>query len=117
MPQFRVDLDSGAFVPMKPDLVRLIRDKPMAVVDAKYKADRGHGFPNGDVYQLLAYCTALKLTEGHLIYAQGIEEQRKYDIPPGFVITAHALDLGGTPAQLLERIDALAEVITMSAAV
>lgn len=113
-PQFRVDLDTGALVPMKPDLVRLLGRRPVAVVDAKYKADRGQGFPNGDVYQLLAYCTALKLTEGHLIYARGIEEQRRYDIPPGLAITAHALDLGGTPTQLLERIDELAEVIATS---
>jgi len=40
--------------------------RPGAVVDAKYKAERASGFPNADLYQMLAYCTALGLRDGHL---------------------------------------------------
>ena len=41
------------------------------VGDAKYKrADDGH-VPNADLYQLLAYATALDLPGGLLAYAQG----------------------------------------------
>ena len=32
---------------------------PAAVIDAKYKAEKPAGFPDADLYQMLAYCTAL----------------------------------------------------------
>ncbi|MGY1690367.1 McrC family protein [Geodermatophilus sp. SYSU D01105] len=110
--QYPINLDAQGLVPMRPDLVHLRGAEPVAVVDAKYKAERIDGFPNADAYQVLAYCTALRLTRGHLIYAKGLEEKRRYDIPAnGISIDAHALDLGGTPAQLLERIERLAEIL------
>ena len=37
---------------------------PVAVIDAKYKAEKPAGYPNADLYQLLAYCTVLGLTTG-----------------------------------------------------
>ena len=40
-----------------------------AVINAKYKAEKGAGFPNAALYQMLAYCTALRLPVGHLVYA------------------------------------------------
>ncbi len=106
--QHRVNLDKGGLVPMKPDLVHLRRGRPVLVVDAKYKAERADGFPNGDAYQMLAYCTALQLARGHLVYAKGLEQERTYDVLlSDVVIHAHALDLGGTPVELLERVQQL----------
>jgi 5-methylcytosine-specific restriction enzyme subunit McrC len=100
--QYPIDLDVGGLVPMRPDLVHLRRGRPVLVVDSKYKAERLDGYPNADAYQLLAYCTALRLKHGHLVYAKGNEEPRLYDIRQSdVVIRAHALDLLGTPAQLL----------------
>ena len=32
------------------------------MIDAKYKAEKPAGYPNADLYQLLAYCTVLGLT-------------------------------------------------------
>ena len=44
---------------LKPDIVWHVGGKVAAVVDAKYKAEKPSGFPNADLYQLLAYCTVL----------------------------------------------------------
>ncbi len=113
--QFPVNLDVGGLVPMKPDLVHVRYGRPVLVVDAKYKAESLDGYPNADAYQLLAYCTALRLPSGHLIYAKGNETARDYDICfSPVVIRAHALDLGGSPAQLLARLASLAQELLRS---
>jgi 5-methylcytosine-specific restriction enzyme subunit McrC len=79
------------------------------MVDAKYKAERHEGYPNADAYQMLAYCTALRLDRGHLVYAEGDERPRVYDIhTAGVLVIAHALDLSGTPSQILDRVRVLA---------
>jgi 5-methylcytosine-specific restriction enzyme subunit McrC len=65
-PQFRVRLTER--VPMKPDLVLLRHGEPVAVADAKY-VELDEGWPHANVYQLLAYCVALGLPRGLLIYA------------------------------------------------
>lgn len=112
-PQYPIDLDVQGLIPMKPDLVHTRANKPSLVVDAKYKAERFDGYPNADAYQLLAYCTALNLKRGHLVYAKGNERGRGYDIrTAGVRILVHTLDLEGTSTQLLERIAALAEILS-----
>jgi 5-methylcytosine-specific restriction enzyme subunit McrC len=60
-----------------------------AVVDAKYKAERPEGFPDADLYQMLAYCTVLGLAEGHLVYAKGNEPVMSHQIRRAGV-TIHA---------------------------
>lgn len=65
-PQFRVCLTER--VMMRPDLVLLRSGRPLAVADAKY-VELDQGWPNANVYQLLAYCVALGLPRGLLIYA------------------------------------------------
>ena len=90
---------------------------PGVVVDAKDKAAKRGGFPNPDVYQMLAYCTSLGLNGGHLVYAAGNEAGAHYRIPnagpsgEGVDVHAVALDLAGTPAELLLQVAALAEGI------
>ena len=85
-------------------------DRPVAVFDAKYKLeDASSGYPNADVYQMLAYCTALQLTRGWLVYAQG-------NAPPGVRRVRHTsvdiiqypLDLAASPADLLRQVGMLA---------
>ena len=56
--------------------IQISRERPRAVIDAKYKAEKPAGYPNADLYQMLAYCTALRLSDGHLVYAKGSAEQR-----------------------------------------
>lgn len=74
LPQLRRCLDTAGRVVLKPDLVWQAGGSPVAVIDAKYKAEKPSGCPNADLYQLLAYCTVLGLRVGHLVYAVGNEE-------------------------------------------
>lgn len=51
------------------------------VGDAKYKNVEGKkNVPAGDLYQLLAYATALDLPGGLLIYAKGEAEENEYAV-------------------------------------
>lgn len=109
-------LDSDANVRMELDLVWHSGDRhALAVIDAKYKAEKQSGFPNADVYQLLAYCTALQLGNGHLVYAKGNESARSHDVRHvGIRIHIHTLDLSLRPAELLEAVERLAGQIGSS---
>jgi 5-methylcytosine-specific restriction enzyme subunit McrC len=109
-------LDDDGTVELIPDLVWYDPDgAPLAVVDAKYKAEKYDGFPNPDIYQALAYCTAFGLPRGHLVYAKGNEEPRTYRISPaGVEVVAHCLDLEANPEELLGQIADLAWVILAS---
>lgn len=114
--QAKLHLDVGGNVPMKPDLL-CHKGLSTAVVDAKYKAEHPEGFPNADLYQLLAYSTALGLGEGHLVYAKGNGPVTNHTVQgSGTVIHCHALDLALPPAGLLGQIDGIAVRIVDSAA-
>ncbi|MEU9480180.1 restriction endonuclease [Streptomyces sp. NPDC048191] len=103
-------LDEAAAVRMRPDFVLYGADGvPAAVVDAKYKAEQRGGFPDADLYQMLAYCTALGLREGHLVYAKGNASHAAHRVRhAGILIHQHALDLDQQPARLLADIAAVA---------
>jgi 5-methylcytosine-specific restriction enzyme subunit McrC len=82
------------------------------VVDAKYKAEKPDGFPNADLYQMLAYCTVLQLPEGHLVYAKGNEPVGRHTVRgSGVEIRCHALYLTSSPTDLLQQVARLAQVI------
>jgi 5-methylcytosine-specific restriction enzyme subunit McrC len=105
-------LDHNDQIDMKPDLVWYRNDKPAAVIDAKYKAEKPAGYPNADIYQMLAYCTALGLNEGHLIYAAGNEEPAVHHLKGSDVtVYAHALDLDRTPDQLILQVAHVAAAV------
>lgn len=113
--QYPTHLDEQSLVPMRPDLVWLQGSRVLAVADAKYKAEKPSGFPQADLYQMLAYCTALGLRSGHLIYARGNELPAQHHVINSPVeITCHALDLDLPPTQLLLQIDQLAGMVTRS---
>lgn len=109
----RHHLDAARTVLLRPDLIWYdTSGKPLAVVDAKYKAEKRSGFPNSDLYQVLAYCTVLGLREGHLVYAKGNETRAEHLVrgPVSEVrIHQHALDLERSPVALLAQIKAIAE--------
>ncbi len=102
-------LDEAAAIRMKPDFVLYEADgTPSAVVDAKYKAEKRDGYPDADLYQMLAYCTALGLRDGHLVYAKGNAAHAAHQVRhAGIVIHQHALDLDQQPAGLLAEIAAI----------
>ncbi|RFU82801.1 restriction endonuclease [Streptomyces triticagri] len=106
-------LDDDSRIRMRPDFVLYGSDgAPAAVADAKYKAEKRGGFPDADLYQMLAYCTALHLPEGHLIYAKGNAPHAAHRIRgSGIVIHQHALDLDQPPEHLLSDIARLSRAL------
>ena len=107
--QDRNHFDEAEQVTLKPDIVWKIRGTPVAVIDAKYKSEKPAGYPNADLYQLLAYCTVLGLRNGHLVYAKGNEDPARHIVRgSGVEIFCHALDLGLEPEQLLSEVRRLA---------
>ena len=77
--------------------------------DAKYKNLIGDRIPNADLYQLLAYATALNLPGGLLVYAQGEAGEGTYRVRhSGKRLEVAALDLGGTLDEILARVQDLA---------
>lgn len=87
-------LDAAGRVALVPDVVWQRRGQVAAVVDAKYKAEAPAGYPNADLYQLLAYCT------GH----PAVHTVRNADVE----IICDTLDLARPPTQLLRQIRGLA---------
>jgi 5-methylcytosine-specific restriction enzyme subunit McrC len=101
--------DEAGRVRVLPDIVWKIGGTAVAVADAKYKAEKQAGYPNADLYQLLAYCTALGLRCGHLIYAKGTEEPANHVVRrSGIEIICHAVDLDTEPAVLVAQVRDLA---------
>lgn len=104
--------DESGRVRLRPDLVWKVRGIPVAVVDAKYKAESFAGYPNADLYQLLAYSTVLGLQHGHLIYAKGDAEPARHTVrQSGIELHCHALDLAAGPPSILNQICKLADRI------
>ncbi|MFE6908560.1 McrC family protein [Streptomyces erythrochromogenes] len=106
-------LDEAAAIRIKPDLVLYGPDGALhAVVDAKYKAEKREGFPDADLYQMLAYCTALGLPTGHLVYAKGNAAHVAHTVRrAGIVIHQHALDLDQDPPGLLADVEEVADLL------
>jgi 5-methylcytosine-specific restriction enzyme subunit McrC len=110
--QDRNHFDEAGQVTLRPDMVWRLRGAPMAVIDVKYKAEQPTGYPNADLYQLLAYCTVLGLRTGHLVYAKGNEVPKRHVVRrSGIEIICHALDLDVDPTGLLTQIQELAALI------
>ena len=105
----RIGLDEGGRVRLTPDLTWWDGPTCTFVGDAKYKrADEGR-VPNADLYQLLAYATALDLPGGLLAYARGEADQRTYQVRnAGKRLEVVAVDLAGTIEELQESIGRLA---------
>lgn len=116
--QYPTHLDDEEQIVIRPDFVWFEGERPVIVADAKYKAEKPAGFPNADLYQMLAYCTVLGLPVGHLIYAKGNEEPRQYTVQrAGTRLVAHTLDLSLPPAELLASIEDLAQTLSVSDAI
>ena len=109
----RVTLDEAGQVLLKPDFSWWDGRKCTFVGDAKYKrVAENERVPSADLYQLLAYATALDLPGGLLVYAQGEAEPATHRVRhAGKRLEIFALDLSGTIDVLLARIDDLAESV------
>ena len=112
----RVDsLDEDNRVHLEPDLVWREDRRCVFVGDAKYKRVRDERVPNADLYQLLAYVTALDLPGGLLVYAKDDDDPETrgiaYDIRnTNKRLEVAVLDLSGTLEDVLGRIEGLADM-------
>ena len=105
-------LDKGGLVHLRPDLVWRDGRDFLFVGDAKYKRIRDERVPNADLYQLLAYATALALPGGLLVYAKGEEEPVVHEVrDSGKRLQVAALDLSGTFDEVLRRVESLANKV------
>ena len=104
-------LDEEGCVNLKPDLTWWDGFDCTFVGDAKYKRIKNNQqVPNADLYQLLAYVTALDLPGGMLIYAEGETESVVHKIRhSGKRIEVAALDLSGSLDEILARVRCLAK--------
>ncbi|MFC8230331.1 McrC family protein [Streptomyces sp. NPDC057287] len=110
-PQDGHRLDVAGRASLRPDLVLYREGRPISVMDAKYMFLKPTAPPVEHLYQLLAYCTALGVTRGHLVYAAttaGTAAVEHVIRRSPVTITAHALNLDEPPAGLLAQTAALA---------
>ena len=106
-------LDEDNRVRLEPDLVWREGGRYVFVGDAKYKRVRDERVPNADLYQLLAYVTALDLPGGLLVYAKDDDDPETrgmtYDIcNTNKCLEVAILDLSGTLEDVLGRVKGLA---------
>ena len=109
----QVWLDKGKKIPTKPDLSWWENGKCVFVGDAKYKNIAEKTVPpTADLYQMLAYVTALNLPHGLLIYAKDEAQPAAYQVcHSGKWLETAALDLSGSLEEVLERVNVLASMI------
>jgi len=109
---FKITLDKEDKVQLFPDLSWWEDGTCTFVGDAKYKDLSGKRAENSDLYQLLAYSTALKLPGGLLIYAQGNAKVEKYTVDyADKVLEVTALDLSGSLEEIRTRVETVADHI------
>ena len=104
-----ITLDEEKKVALRPDLSWWDSGVCKFVGDAKYKNITGKSVPNVDLYQMLAYATALDLPGGLLIYAKGEADTATYQVKhTDKRLEVAALDLSGSLDTILERVGDLA---------
>ena len=112
------DPTKGNRIALYPDISWWEGKRCVFVGDAKYKRIRKDArVPNADLYQILAYATALDLPGGLLIYAKDDETER--DAPLGEyrvlntckTLEGVELDLSGDLKEVLRRVGEIAEKV------
>jgi 5-methylcytosine-specific restriction enzyme subunit McrC len=106
-------LDEGAEVRMQTDMTWWSGAECLAVIDAKYKRLQPSGPRPEDLYQVLAYCTALGIRSGHLVYAAGGPTRTLVVRNAGIHIHAHVVPLSAPVDRIFASVDALAAQITV----
>lgn len=101
VPQARRWLSPG--IRMRPDLLLHRDGADYAVGDAKYKELEIQDWPRADLYQLLAYCSALGLTRGLLIYADYREPEEHVVHNAGIRLEVMGIDMSTSPDGLTRQ--------------
>lgn len=101
---------AGAFT-IWTDITWTRHGRVRAIIDAKYKTTTSID----DLYQMLAYCTALRVTHGHLVYVAGAKPARHGIRHADIEIHCHVLDVEQEPADLLAAVNQLVDAIAATA--
>ncbi|MCK2238236.1 MULTISPECIES: McrC family protein [unclassified Crossiella] len=109
--QYPSHLDTMRQLRIRPDLVWERRARPAAVLDAKYKRVKDADRPHADLYQMLAYCTALGLPEGHLVYASGDAPSSHTVVEVGTRLRTWVLDLARPTEHILDQVNRIANAV------
>ncbi|WP_043805851.1 5-methylcytosine restriction system specificity protein McrC [Paenarthrobacter aurescens] len=95
---------------VRPDAVHFLGGRPVVVYDSKYQAASDAGASlSADHYQLLAYCTALRVPTAWLIYAGAGEVKLRRILNTDIDIVEYPLDLSLPPSEILAAVADLAE--------
>jgi 5-methylcytosine-specific restriction enzyme subunit McrC len=97
-------------LPIKPDIVLRRGHRDVAVADVKYKLPSG-GWVHDDAYQLLAYCTALGLPAGLLIYASPLPHDAQPVAHTGIRLERIGLDLDVDRHALRASVERVAQLL------
>ena len=110
-----LSLDIGGYVHLKPDLVWRRDGRVVFVGDAKYKDLSKDYARESDIYQLLAYSTALDLPGGLLIYAKSASDHDhsgRYVVRhSGKRLVVSAVDMAGDLEDILKRVKDLTQEV------
>jgi 5-methylcytosine-specific restriction enzyme subunit McrC len=97
-------LDGNGRVIMQTDVTWWSGADCLAVVDAKYKRLLPAGPRPEDLYQILAYCTALSIRSGHLVYAAGTPSPVIIVRNAGVRIHTHVVPIADRPEHILHAV-------------
>jgi 5-methylcytosine-specific restriction enzyme subunit McrC len=83
-------------VTLRPDLLIGAGGRPALAVDAKWKRPPKGALVTADLYQVLAYCTALGLGKGVLVYPGRRDRAWEYEFPHTSIrVAVHTLRVAG----------------------
>ena len=106
----RLRLDQAGSVRLRPDLSWWDGSICTFVGDVKYKQTDAEDVEHPDLYQLLAYTIGTDLPGGMLVYAAGEAEPVTHRVVHlGKVLQVEALDLQGSPDDILRQVGEVAE--------
>jgi 5-methylcytosine-specific restriction enzyme subunit McrC len=102
-------------VTVHPDLVLTGNGGDLAVGDIKYKETEIANWPHADLYQIFAYCSALGLERGLLIYGGERAPERQRVVRARVEIEIVGVDLSGPPAEILASAGVAADLLIAAA--
>ena len=100
-------------VQIKPDVTVRSNNAVLGVIDAKYKRAEGV-FENHDVYQMIAYGTALACTETYLVYPSTERQADRPIIVKNSSITIYIRYFDLTDVRCVELAEAAADRVLAS---
>ena len=110
-----LSLDEESIIGLEPDLTWWRGRQCLWVGDAKYKNLTGRSVPGADLYQMLAYTTALNLPGGTLIYAKDEADHRNYTVKhAGKTLEVMPLDLSLQLDEVIAQVREIATRIRLS---